>query len=96
VINAKITNFWFDYYYESTKVSGNYFDLNGNQIMSIPIPVATTSQQAKIIALVDQILSTKKLNPQADTTDLEDEIDDVVYALYDLSPEEIAIVEGRE
>jgi adenine-specific DNA-methyltransferase len=36
----------------------------------------------------------KKENLEADTTALEREIDEMVYALYELSAEEIAIVEG--
>ena len=39
-----------------------------------------------------QTASDKALD--ADTSNLEDEIDKLVYALYDLTPEEIAIVEG--
>lgn len=38
ITNSKLTNFWFEYKYSSTKVSGNYFDLNGNQIKSITLP----------------------------------------------------------
>jgi hypothetical protein len=36
-----------------------------------------------------------KQNPSADTTDLENEIDQLVYGLYDLTEEEIKIVEGK-
>ena len=50
--------------------------------------------QRAIINLVDIILSTKKDNPQTDTSALEYEIDQQVYALYNLTPEEIAIIEG--
>jgi len=39
------------------------------------------------------ILTDKKSNPQADTTTLEAEIDQLVYELYGLTEEEIAIVE---
>ena len=44
-------------------------------------------------SLADQILTAKKANPQADTTALEAEIDQLVYELYGLTDEEIAIVE---
>jgi hypothetical protein len=47
-----------------------------------------------MIKLVDQILSTKKSNPTADTCALENEIDQLVYELYGLTEEEIKIVEG--
>ena len=94
VLNSEITNTWFNYYYTTTKVSGNYFDLNGNQIGSIPIPSASPVQQQPIINLVDKILSSKKVNPQANTSIWEKEIDELVYKLYGLSEEEIRIVKG--
>jgi site-specific DNA-methyltransferase (adenine-specific) len=47
----------------------------------------------RIISLVDQILSLKKPDPQADIGALEAEIDQLVYKLYNLTPEEIKIVE---
>ena len=40
------------------------------------------------------ILAAKQANPAADTSALEREIDQQVCALYGLTPEEIAIVEG--
>jgi len=43
--------------------------------------------------LIGMILTAKKANPQADTTALEAEIDHLVYELYGLTDEEIAIVE---
>ena len=46
--------------------------------------------------LVGRILSAKKSNPQADTTALEAEIDSLVYDLYGLTEDEIAIVEGTK
>jgi len=45
------------------------------------------------ITLVDQILSIKKQDPQADTSHLEQEINQLVYKLYDLTREEIKIIE---
>lgn len=95
ILNSKLTNTWFEYYYNTTKVSGNYFDLNGNQIGSIPIPTATKEQQQEIITLVDKILAAKKQDSSADTTEWEKLIDQKVYELYGLTEDEIAIVEGN-
>lgn len=95
ILNSKLTNTWFEYYYNTTKVSGNYFDLNGNQIGSIPIPTATKEQQKEIITIVDKILAAKKQDSSADTTEWEKQIDQKVYELYGLTSEEIAIVEGK-
>ena len=46
----------------------------------------------RIIKLVDEILKVKKKN--IDTTKLETEIDELVYQLYDLTAEEIEIIEN--
>ena len=51
------------------------------------------SNKPLIIELVDQILDAKRTNPDADVCELENEIDQIVYSLYDLAPAEIAIVE---
>ena len=47
-----------------------------------------------VISLVDHILSLKKENPYADTSALEAKIDQLVYQLYGLTDEEIAIIEN--
>jgi hypothetical protein len=62
--------------------------------------------QQPFITLVDQILAAKKqhtpLSPlnrgefkNTDTSALEKQIDEMVYKLYGLTEEEIAIVEGK-
>ena len=64
-------------------------------IEQLPIFNATREQQSPIIELVDCILSVKHENPQADTSELERKIDRLVYELYGLTEEEIAVVEGK-
>jgi len=45
--------------------------------------------------LVDEILKEKKNSPEADTSDLENKIDKLVMNLYNLTPEEIKIIENQ-
>jgi hypothetical protein len=47
-----------------------------------------------VVTLVDRILAAKQRESEADTSVLERKIDQLVYALYGLTPEEIQIVEG--
>ena len=64
-----------------------------------PIPPITDTNRhlvAQIEKLVDKIIVAKTTNPDADVTSLENEIDRVVYSLYGLTVEEIAIVEASE
>ncbi len=63
------------------------------KIELLPIKIASQAQEREIEILVDQILTIKKLNSLADTTDLENQIDQLVYQLYDLTEEEINIIE---
>lgn len=86
IINSKLTNFWFEYKYSSTKVSGNYFDLNGNQIKSIPLPKSTSIRQS-IISLVEKVLET------GGNKIVENEIDFLVYQLYGLTYDEVLIID---
>lgn len=62
-------------------------------LQDLPIKVATHVQQQPIIALVDQIISKKKQNPEADISLLEHEIDLLVYDLYSLTKEERLLVD---
>ena len=58
----------------------------------IPIPPVTTANQylvTRIEKRVDQILALKHTDTDADTSALEAEIDQFVYELYELTPEEI-------
>ena len=61
-------------------------------VETFPIPSATQSQKTEITGLVDEILTVKKENSNADTAALETQIDVLVYRLYSLTDEEIAVV----
>ena len=63
----------------------------GATVAISPVPIVAT-----IAALVDRILAAKKADPAADTKELEAEIDALVYKLYGLTDDEIAIVEGKD
>ena len=62
-------------------------------IRKFPIKEISDKDQKPFIKLVDKILSLKKSNPNADASELEKEIDKMVYELYGLSVEEREIVE---
>ncbi len=91
LLNSKAV-FWF-YTKTSTQIRGGFVRFIAQYVSQIPIPPIKPAQKASISKLVNQILATKRTNPDADVSDLENEIDQIVYLLYDLTPEEIAIVE---
>src|SRR3989442_415281 len=59
-----------------------------------PISAALPDKQKAVEPLVDRILAAKQRDAEADVSVLEREIDQLAYALYGLTPEEIKIVEG--
>ncbi|MDA1142051.1 MAG: hypothetical protein O3B01_26110, partial [Planctomycetota bacterium] len=63
-----------------------------NDWKKFPIPAASPKEQKPVEQLVDRILPAKQRDPDADVSALEREIDQLVYALYGLTPEEIQIV----
>ena len=90
VLNSNFTNWYFRNFLSDGL---NFYP---NDAKELPIPNVAPEKQISIIELVDQILDAKHINPNADTSALENEIDNLVYALYDLTSEEIAIVEGNQ
>ena len=94
VLNSKALSFWFAHKFGKLQ-RGLFPQFKINELASFPIPSATAAQQKPIIDFVDQILAAKKNNPQADTSELECEIDKKVYQLYGLTEEEIRIVEQK-
>jgi len=65
----------------------------------IPLPPITHSNDSivkQIEKLVDKIIDIKNGNNEYDTTDLEKEIDKLVYKLYDLTEKEIALIEDKQ
>ena len=62
----------------------------------IHVPNIDSDRKTLITNLVNEILAAKGADPNADTSNLENEIDRLVYDLYDLTDDEIAIVEGKQ
>ena len=94
LLNSKAI-FWF-YTKTSTQIRGGFVRFIAQYVSQIPIPPITTAQKTSISKIVNQILDAKRTNPDADVSELENTVDQLVYLLYDLTPEEIAIVEGAE
>jgi len=68
-------------------------DLYPEDWKNLPIPDVPPAQQQSIVALVDQILTAKRANADANISTLEAKLDTKVSALYGLAPDEKKIVE---
>jgi hypothetical protein len=92
ILNSSLASFFTRIAYNSLKMAGGFINIGCRELENIPIN-ASSSQQQPIIKIVDKILTIKQSNPLADTSSLEKEIDNLVYQLYELTPDEIALIE---
>ncbi len=87
-LNSKLFHFYFKTV--SNSIRGGYLRFFTEYMKECPLPNGLEELEPN----VNEILSQKKQNPTSDTTVLEAKIDQLVYQLYGLTEEEIAIVES--
>jgi len=104
IVNSRLLN-WF-YRTANPEVGEALAEVKRTHVAGLPIPLAVSSDKAnRIVQLVDQMLEAKKQLASAQTerdkalyenksATLDRQIDQLVYELYELTPEEIAIIEG--
>ncbi len=96
VLNSKLMTYFYKKKFFPTHMQGGAFGFDTLSVETLPIPQITKSNKPtadKIIALVDKILQAKEKDPKANTQRSEKEIDALVYQLYNLTDEEIKIIE---
>lgn len=80
-----------------TTLANGFFRFKPDYIKPFPVPKYIPQKiEDAIVRVVDDILMQKKDNHQVDTKSLEREIDAMIYKLYELTEEEIKIVEGEK
>ena len=110
LLNSKLLQWYFPFV--SAPFRGGWLSANRQFLSLLPIRFIDYSNKREhtlhenILQMVDQILAAKQQPPSppfpkgelhnADTSVLEKQIDEMVYALYGLTPDEIAIVEGKK
>ncbi|EJT3386679.1 Eco57I restriction-modification methylase domain-containing protein [Campylobacter jejuni] len=78
--------------------TGSYAYGAKDKIERLPIPKINSKNEKlanELISLVDEILKAKEQDKNANTQELENKINSLVYKLYNLNEEEIKIIEGK-
>lgn len=91
MLNSRVMSFFFAHL--GIQRRGGYQEFKTQYVRELPIASTTAPERVALAALVKQVLDAKRADAAADTSALEGEIDQQVYALYGLTPEEIKIVE---
>ena len=95
ILNSRLMTYWFIHKFGKMQ-RGIFPQFKINELAIFPMPRSFAPHEKSLITSVDAILAAKQANPAAATSALEREIDQQVYALYGLTPDEIAIVEGAD
>ena len=82
-----------DWYYRLTSSNNSVL---GYELEQLPIPEISREKQIPVAQKANKILAIKSKNPNADTTELEKEIDQLVYRLYSLTSGEIKAIESSK
>ena len=91
VLNSKVISFVIHSTFPVK--AGGYFSMSSTFVEKLPIIQLSASNQKPLIDLATEILESKQKGE--DTSTLELEVDQLVYQLYDLTEEEIKIVENN-
>ncbi|GAA8352256.1 class I SAM-dependent DNA methyltransferase [Helicobacter pylori] len=99
LLNSKLITFYFKNFCGGCILGKSGYQYNKHALEKIPIPQITPQNQElarKITDCTKQILALKEKDPKANTLELEKEIDALVYQLYNLTDEEIKIIEDGQ
>lgn len=95
ILNSKLIAFWLKH---KGKMQGNNYQIDKEPLLNIPIVTINSKNQKiadELINLVDEILKAKEQDKNANTQELENKINSIVYKFYNLTEEEIKIIEGK-
>lgn len=95
ILNSKLIAFWLKH---KGKMQGNNYQIDKEPLLNIPIVTINSKNQKiadELINLVDEILKVKEQDKNANTQELENKINSLVYKLYNLTDDEIKIIEGK-
>jgi len=92
VLNSKVSEWYFNLIGTTTGMGTNRW--KKYKIELLPVKEPSKSELLEIENIVDKILDLKNKDSSADTTELENQIDILIYWLYGLTDAEIAIVEN--
>ena len=87
---ALLNSRFMDWYFRITSTNNH---VQGYELEQLPVPAMSDSCLGELNNLARQVIELKCSRRDTDSPALEIEIDQIVYSLYDLNPEEIAIVE---
>jgi hypothetical protein len=86
ILNSKLIDFYFRLFNSNTHVSST-------ELNRLPIIKPSNEQLNAVETIIQKICSLKEGDPEADVSTLEVELNKMVYRLYDLTWDEVKVIE---
>jgi hypothetical protein len=103
ILSSKTLSYYARTKYMSTHMRGGYIELRVFEVEKLPIPLLDFNKPVEkkhysnIVKLVDSMIEARKQQKNIKfISNIQKQIDDIVYSLYQFSPEEIDIIEGSK
>jgi hypothetical protein len=92
VLNSALT-FWQIKQVAASRQNG-YYEFKPMYVITLPIPAADGDTKTTLSKLAEQCEEAKRTSDKVQLQTFEAEIDQIIYRLFDLTPEEIALIEN--
>ncbi|EAK8096440.1 class I SAM-dependent DNA methyltransferase [Campylobacter jejuni] len=91
LLSSNLITYYYKNFSQGCKLGTKGYQYNKHALENLPIPKINSKNQN----IVDEILKAKEQDKNANTQELENKINSLVYKLYNLTEEEIKIIEGK-
>ncbi|HEF1032460.1 TPA: Eco57I restriction-modification methylase domain-containing protein [Campylobacter coli] len=98
LLSSNLVTYYYKNFSKGCKLGIKGYQYNKHALEYLPIPKINSKNQKiadELVNLVDEILKAKEQDKNANTQELENKINSLVYKLYNLTEDEIKIIEGK-
>ncbi|AJC87466.1 type II restriction/modification enzyme, mod subunit [Campylobacter insulaenigrae NCTC 12927] len=98
LLSSNLITYYYKNFSQGCKLGIKGYQYNKHALENLPLPKINSKNEKlanKLVSLVDEILNLKEQDKNANTQELESQIDKIVYKLYNLTTDEIKIIEGK-
>ncbi|MBX2202024.1 Eco57I restriction-modification methylase domain-containing protein [Campylobacter jejuni] len=99
LLSSNLITYYYKNFSQGCKLGTKGYQYNKHALENLPIPKINSKNQNivdELINLADDILKAKEQDKNANTQELENKINSLVYKLYNLNEEEIKIIKNKE